>query len=84
MHTGENALERFLEKLIEWEGLCIDYLKANIPMRPLSAAQDMRYNTATECCICHRKNRPFDSDQDDWRKVHDHDHVTGYFHRRGS
>ena len=47
-------------------------------MRTLSADQDMRYTNATECCICHSKNRPFDN-SDDWRKVRDHDHITGYF-----
>ena len=79
MHTGENALERFLEKLIEWEGLCVEYLKANCRMRTLTSDQDMKYRAATECCICHNKKRPFDSGDDDWRKVRDHDHVTGYF-----
>ena len=78
MHTGENALERFLEKLIEWESLCVEYLTANCPMRTLSAEQDNRFTNATECCICHSKNRPFDN-TDDWRKVRDHDHITGYF-----
>ena len=79
MHTGENALERFLEKLIEWEGLCVEYLKANCRMRTLTADQDLKYRGATECCICHNKKRPFNNGDDDWRKVRDHDHVTGYF-----
>ena len=39
----------------------------------------MKYDAAIVCCICHNKNRPFDPDQDDWRTVHDNDHVTGYF-----
>ena len=48
-------------------------------MRTLTADQDMKYRAATDCCICHNKKRPFDSGDDDWRKVRDHDHVTGYF-----
>ena len=39
----------------------------------------MKYDAATVCCICKNKKRSFDPEQDDWRKVHDHDHVTGYF-----
>ena len=39
----------------------------------------MNYDAAIVCCKCKTKIRPFDPDQDDLRKVHDHDHVTGYF-----
>ena len=31
------------------------------------------------CCICRRKNRPFDPNIHNDRKVADHDHVTGYY-----
>ena len=79
MHTGENAIERLLEQLIEWENMCIEYLKANCKMRPLTEEQEMKYNAATECCICHSKKRNFVPYEDDWRKMRDHDHVTGYF-----
>ena len=48
-------------------------------MKPLSKEKQKKYNEATICCICHNENRPFDPDQYDWRKVRDHDHVTGYF-----
>jgi hypothetical protein len=37
MHTNLNALERFLEKLVEWIKLCIEYLTANCRMRTLTA-----------------------------------------------
>ena len=79
MHTGEDAIDRFLEKINEWEGMCIEYLRAHCKMRPLSTEQETKYNNAKECCICHNKKRPFKSDDDDWRKVRDHDHVTGYY-----
>ena len=48
-------------------------------MKPLTREQQMRYDAATTCCICKNENLPFDPEQDDWRKVRDHDHVTGYF-----
>ena len=48
-------------------------------MNDLSRNQQMKYDAATVCCISRNKNRPFDPEQDDWRKVHDHDHVIGYF-----
>ena len=48
-------------------------------MKPLSKEKQKNYNADTVCCICHNKNQPFDPYEDDWRKVHDHDHVTGYF-----
>ena len=76
IYTGEDALLRLLEKLVEWERICINYLKTDRPMKPLSKEKQEKYNEATECCICHNKNKPFDPEQDDWRKVRDHDHVT--------
>ena len=48
-------------------------------MRDLTEAQRNRYLEATICCICRRADRPFDGEHADWRKVQDHDHVTGYY-----
>ena len=38
IYSGPNALEKFLNELIQWEKDCIDYLKQNIPMKPLNAS----------------------------------------------
>ena len=38
--SGPNALEEFLNQLIQWEQECIDYLKQNIPIKPLTAKQE--------------------------------------------
>ena len=65
--------------MVELELLCVEYLIANCKMRTLSEQQDIQHNDATECCICHNKKRPFDPLSDDWRKVRNHDHVTGYY-----
>ena len=78
-YTGDDAIARLLEKLIEWDEKCITFLKIKRPMKDLTRNQQMKYDAATVCCICKNKKRPFDPEQDDWRKVHDHDHVTGYF-----
>ena len=48
-------------------------------MKDLTRNQQMKYDATTVCCICKNKIRLVDPEQDDWRKVHDHDHVTGYF-----
>ena len=79
LFTGDNALRQLLDKLIEWETKCIEYLETNRTMRNLTEAQRNRHLEATVCCICRRSDRPFDGENADWRKVHDHDHVTGYY-----
>ena len=47
-------------------------------MRPLTEEQEMKYNAASECCICHRKKRTLVQHEDDWQKVSDLDHANGY------
>ena len=79
IYTGDDVIVRLLKKLIEWEEKCVKYLKTNRLMKALTREGQMRYDASTICCICKNENRPFDPEQDDWRKVHDHDHVTGYF-----
>ena len=79
LFTGENALRQLLDQLIESEAKCIEYLETNRAMRNLTEAQRNRNLEATVCCICRRVDRPFDGEHADWRKVHDHDHVTGYY-----
>ena len=37
IYSGPNALKEFLNKLIQWEQECIDYLKQNIPIKQLNA-----------------------------------------------
>ena len=48
-------------------------------MRDLTEGQRNRHLKATVCCICRRADRSFDGEHADWRKVHDHDYVTGYY-----
>ena len=79
LFTGENALRQLLDQRIEWEAKCIEYLETNRAMRNLTEAQRNCPLEATVCCICRRADRPFDGEHADWRKVHDHDHVIGYY-----
>ena len=79
LFTEKNALRQLLDHLIEWETKCIEYLETNRAMRDLTESQRNRHLEATVCCICRRADRPFDGEHADWRKVHDHDHVTGYY-----
>jgi len=79
IHVGEDSVQRLLEKLIEWERVCIEHLEQNIPMRPLTRQQQERHDTADTCCICHNERRPFDPNDGNYRKVRDHDHITGYY-----
>ena len=52
IYSGPNALEDFLNKLIQWETECIDYLKQNIPMKPLNALEQREYARAINCYEC--------------------------------
>ena len=79
LFTGENAFRQLLDQIIEWEAKCIEHLETNRAMQNLTEAQRNRHLEATVCCICRRSDRPFDGEHADWRKVHDHDHVTGYY-----
>ena len=75
--SGENALSEFLTQIIKWESECIEYLKNNIPMKPLSRAKQEEYDTATQCHIC---RKPLLGVQDPKGiTVRDHDHITGLF-----
>ena len=43
--------------------------------------QPNRHNESTFCCVCLRADRLLDGEHADWRKVHDHDLVNGYYIR---
>ena len=62
-YTGENAVVQLLDQLIKWEGEIVKNLNRNIKMRPLRSMRD----------------RAFDLESPNDRKVADHDHVTRYY-----
>lgn len=49
-------------------------------MAPLTGEKITRHEQATKCFISHYSYRPFIDGDTEWRKVADHDHVTGYYH----
>ena len=77
IYSGPNALEEFLNKLIQWEHECIDYLKQHIPMKPLNAIEERDYVRAINCYLC--RNTFLGDDDPRGYKVRDHDHITGNF-----
>ena len=79
LFTGEDAVSKLLDQLIKWETVIIEYLKQNCKMNPLSREKQEAHRKATICCICHNRNRQFESNSPNDRKVADHVHLTGYY-----
>ena len=76
MFYGPDALADFLNELIKWEAMCIDYLKQNIQMKPLSFRENKEFELATMCYLC---RQPFQQNDPRGWKVRDHDHITGNY-----
>ena len=76
LFSGPNTLENFLNKLIEWETMCMEYLRLNCPMRPLNFQQEIDHDNAQTCYLC---RQPFQVVDPRGGKVRDHDHITGYY-----
>ena len=76
MFYGPDALANFLKELIKWESICIDYLKQNIPMKPLTMQQNLDFEQATLCYLCRQL---FCQNDPRGYKVRDHDHLTGNY-----
>lgn len=69
-YRGEDAVEQFLNDMLESEEALLPCLKEPKPML-LTAEQKAQHYRAKTSYICHK---PFT--EEDWR-VHDHDHATG-------
>ena len=72
-YRGEDAVERFLQDMVELEEELAPQLTANKPM-VLTAEEKARHFQATCCYIC---QKPF-TEEEDYR-VRDHDHATGEY-----
>ena len=48
-------------------------------MKNLTEAKRNCHIKAIVCCICRCADSPFDGEHVDCHKVHEHDHVTGYY-----
>ena len=78
LYTGEDANQKLLEKLIEIEQRCAEYLFDNKRLK-MTEEDKKNFDEAKECYIC---KKPFTIDQEhnkNLRKVRDHNHLTGEF-----
>ncbi|XP_071054946.1 uncharacterized protein [Onthophagus taurus] len=74
-YTGLDCGKVFVSKLIEdVKFIYNEYLKCIKPMLPLTAEEELKFNSASLCHIC---KSPFDGFNQN--KVHDHCHITGRF-----
>jgi hypothetical protein len=69
---GDDAMDNFLNKLVEIEEECMRVLLDPARMF-MTMADEARHDEAQECYIC---GKPFENDE---AKVRDHDHVTGRY-----
>ena len=74
-YTGKDVTTWFLEKLLEYEKKCTEFLFSDkgIQMTPV---QEYLFEQSTECYVC---GKPFSDDRQGTKKVHDHDHVSGEY-----
>ncbi|KAK3718101.1 hypothetical protein QZH41_017198 [Actinostola sp. cb2023] len=70
VYRGEDAVDTFLENLIEEEKQITEILKVVVPME-ITNEQEQAFQEATVCHICR-----FDLGAD---RVRDHDHLTGLY-----
>ena len=77
MYRGENAVYKFMEKMLEEVEYCKDVVKKHFN-KPLVMTEDdeMRFKLMDKCHICSEKYTDRDG------RVRDHCHITGKF--RGS
>ena len=75
-YSGEDAVERFLEKLEDYERLVEERKQRfkHVNQVVASPKEWLAYHRAETCHIC---EKPFDNQSLRYRKVVDHDHVSG-------
>ena len=75
-YSGEDAVERFLNKLTDYERLVEERKQRfrKVSQIVASSREWDAYHRAETCHIC---EKPFDSQSFRYRKVVDHDHVSG-------
>ena len=69
-YRGPNAINKFLESLLEEEKYIVNILNRNEPM-VITPAQKKKFKKATHCHICEKELKK--------DKVRDHDHITGEY-----
>ena len=74
-YTGKDVTTWFLEKLLEYEKKCTEFLFADKGMQ-LTQLQEFMFKEATFCYVC---GDAFVNDDRSLQKVRDHDHVSGEY-----
>jgi uncharacterized C2H2 Zn-finger protein len=69
--SGENCVEHVMETLLSLENSFMEYVKQNVPMKPLSAKQEIEKRDAVSCHVCEKE-----LGED---RVVDHNHLSGEF-----
>ena len=70
VYRGENAVDHFLEAIIQEKDEIAEKLNTIVPMR-LTPAEEKSFQEATRCCIC--KNKLYKA------RVRDHCHLSGVY-----
>ena len=73
VNIGDDAAEKFLDKVLAAATICRQYLANKIPMKRLTQKQWREYSNATSCSICTKPFKPAD------KNFCDHDHLTGEY-----
>ena len=73
INKGDDATEKFLDKVLAAATSCRRYLTNKIPMKRLTQEQCREYNNATNCLICTKTFKSTD------KKVCGHNNLTGEY-----
>ena len=76
-HTGEDPADWLLEKLIEYETKCTDFLFDEAKIR-MTAVEHVLFAGATHCYICDGEFHEGNTKKGE-TKVRDHDHISGAY-----
>ena len=87
-YTGKDVCEKFLQRICDIEGICVDYIFQNARMR-MTHEDEIDFDQAVICYIC---GKPFDDATQEGqvtdgilqgrfnaRKVREHDHISGKY-----
>ena len=72
-YRGPDAALIFLQKMMVEEKKIGKMLESKIPIK-MNMMDMMVHNSSTHCYLC---NKPFETEEDNLVKVHDHYHQTG-------
>ena len=81
-YRGVDSASQFIESLKEVSTHLQPLMERNVPMLPLTPAQDRAFNSTSKCYLCLQHiavRRDLTEGSKENFKVHDHDHYTGQY-----